>query len=243
MVQFNYSDHVSDNIPGCRLTNSNIVREAVLSLTKNTYSVLDINLVCIFVDDYNIISEWHALVEANDQLSVMRLPVHIPENVEDAMQQLQKHNQVKNLEDIKRFAYPHESFIIFENKYICMVIHENDTIYIKRIITWGSQKLVQDFLSLISQETASATLATIDLYSPTTSKKTKRPQEIVWLTNVDGSLGVFPLIQANSQYNLLYTSHYQELTPGQQFMINSQNYVIGCDDENGIFIAKNQNSG
>ena len=243
MLQFNYSDHVSDNIPGCTLTNSDIVRKAILSLTKKQYSILNINLVCIIIDDDTILSEWHALVENNNQQSVIRLPVYIPENENAAIQQLQNHSKAKNLENVESFVYPHESFIIFENKYIGMVIHENDIIYIKRIITWGSQKLVQDFLSVISKDYASATLVTVDLYSPTTNKQKPHPQDIVWLTNVDGNLGILPFIHANSQYNLLYTSHYQELTPGQQFMINSQNYVIGCDDENGIFIAKNQNSG
>ena len=237
MAQFNIQDCVTDDIPGCALTNTALVRQAVEFSLEGHGTIQDIYLVGLLFNK-EILLEWHARVEIEKSFMIVRLPVYLPPIEELAIAQVEKHNKAGTMKNLKRYPYPPNSYLLMGGIHPCLFVEENGEFYIKKITMWGSQKLIQDFLSAVTGDLVTATLTTIDFYTPSTEPKPQRPQDVVWLTNFGGSIGILPILQKDAGNTFIYMHNPEEISEGAEFTINHHKYLVGCDDDNGIFIAK-----
>ena len=238
MAQFNLFDCLSDNIPGCALTNTVLVRHAIEFSLEGHGTIQDIYLVGLLFNK-EILLEWHARVEIEKSFVIIRLPVYLPPIEELAIAQVEKHNKAGTMKNLKEYPYSPNSYLLMGGIHPCLFVEENGEFYIKKITMWGSQKLIQDFLSAVTGDLVTATLTTIDFYTPSTEPKPQRPKDLVWLTNFGGSIGILPILQKDAGNTFIYMHNPEEVTKGDEFAINCQKYSVDCDDDNGIFIAKN----
>ncbi len=236
MEQFIYNDFISDDIPGCPLTNSKLVRKAIETVKPDDKStILDISLIGLNYKD-EILLEWQIWMENESHQTFVRLPVFIPPDKNLAQQQLDKHSKVTMSSDFAAFRFSPGDYFLMHYKYPCQLISDKEgNLYIKRLNMFASQKIVQEFLSTILRcDLVTATMVVINFHT----LFDKGMHDIGWLVNFDGTPGIISIDRIQPQLGFIFIDGYDELPEESIFELNSKKYIVRCDDENGIYIAK-----
>lgn len=237
MEKFNYNDFVSDCIPGCSLNKSSIVRQvverALEKAGKPPATIQSINLVGL-VFQREILLEWHVTItEANGPI---RLAVYIPRNKNLAMQQVKKHYQAALQKNLQEIRYNPGDYFLINYKYPCQLIcDEKGDLHIKRFTIIPSQKIAQELLTDVLQcDLVTATLVVTTFHT----LYYKGMNDICWLLNLDGIPSLISLDRIHTEMGLFKIDKYEEFPEGNSFELNCQKYIVECDEENGLYIAK-----
>ena len=117
----------------------------------------------------------------------------------------------------------------------CQLISERETLYLKKIKLWASQKMVQDFiLETTPYENVIAQMVAIKMHTTCC----KNLQDIGWLLHLDDGIAVLPIDHIRENSFHVSIDKVSFLSAGACFGLNGQRYIIAEDSENGQFIAK-----
>lgn len=235
MEKFNFNDFVSDNIPGCPLSNSMIVRQAAEATLQNKYPIKDISLVGLLYTK-EILLEWHVKVLIGEQPGLIRLPVYIPLDETLAMQQLEKHARAATLPNLQQIKYTPGDYFLISYLYPCQLVQDDaGELYIKRFTIIPSQRIVQELLTDILQcDLVTATLVVITFHTPFY----KEMNDIGWLLNLDGTPSMISIDRIHTQMGIFQIDKYEEFPQGSSFILNHQKYIVEDDEDNGLYLAK-----
>lgn len=236
MEQFIYNDFISDDIPGCPLTNSKLVRKAVeVSISEDKLTILDISLIGLTYTD-EILLEWQIWMQNESQLNCLRLPAFIPSSPNLAIQQIAKHTNIAKIKDFEAFRFNPGDYFLVHYKYPCQLISDEEgNLYIKRLNLFASQKIVQDFFhATLRCALVTATMVIINFHTLCQ----KEMHDIGWAVNFDGNFALVPIDSIQTPLNFVMIDGYDEIPEESIFELNSKKYIVRCDDENGIYIAK-----
>jgi len=235
MTGFNYDDFVADNLPGQTqvLLNSQAVRQ--LATEKLKFQEVSCIYLTGKVLNNKIFHQWFVVGRADNQGIAIFVPVCIPENEQEAKVYLNKHMQVAINKEIEAFVYSDEDYLTIADKYACQVhIDEDENIVIKRIKIWASQKMVQEFISLLFDCDASATLVINE-----SQIGDSKFNDIGWLIYANETEMFFPIDGVQYGFEQYARSlGTKELDIGSCFGLNQQKYIIAEDSENGQYIRK-----
>lgn len=238
MTQFIFNDFISDYIPECPLSNSDVVRQAAIRTIDDLGEILEIYLVGVLYQE-TILFEWFVSHKKNnsDQTATLHLPLYIPQDANQAAEIIQKHYRAFQNDETMIRTLKANDYLLIGEKYPCqLVCNEKGTLYIKRIELFASQKLVQDFFtSMTNAELVTATMVITTFHIPGRSDKI---QDIGWLLNIDGDSSFINLSWDTSFLSLCIIDECKEVNLGDKFALSGQEYIISEDEDNGQFIAK-----
>lgn len=235
MAQFIYDDFVSDNIPGCHLTNSAQVKAFITASMKTPITILDVFLISI-VYKKEVLLEWHVAAEINGESRMIFMPVWCPSNMEQAHLEITKHQEAFKDDRYPKCPLIPRDFILINNQYPCHIIQgEDEELYIKRIKIWASQTIVEQFAATVNQNDAVAVPVLITMHN----SFYKNLYDIGWLIITDDRPQLLSIDAVHPSWGLAVVDNYEPLPDNFSFSLNSVDYTIFEDEENGKFLAKN----
>lgn len=235
MAKFIYNDFVTDDIPECPLSNSQLVKQAASRLLQDDVEIIDVQLYGIVYEN-EVLHEWFIQTVVKNVHQTLRLPLYLPRDEKQAARQIALHSQITSLSDLPTVPYEPDDYLLVGYKYPCQLkLDAHNNLCLKRIEMFASQKMVQDFMmATMGCEIATAAMIIINMHTLCC----KDLHDIGWLINMDGMPSITALDRRYANSGLTFIDGFDELPIDAVFGINNQKYIVAEDPENGQFIAK-----
>lgn len=228
---FNPEDFMSNDIPGCPLTSNLQVAQGLQKNLQEGAEILDVFLTA-FLYKKQLLHEWHALVNVRGKQTLVRLPAYLPENKMDEKALLRKHAEIQKIDNLQQKIYFEGDYLLLGSQPCYLTRHKN-ILYVKRIMKWASQKMVQDFLSTVmGYENVVAQFGIIQMHSI----NSKYLKDIGWQVETKKGTMVLPLEHFQATSLLTECDGFSPLVVGSRFTLNGQRYVLDQNEKDGQFI-------
>jgi len=232
MTKFNCNDFLSDKLPKGGLYSSVMLRDVIKRDLDITGKV---NHIVFGSRVYNneVLYQWIVFFDINEVETGFIYPAYVPEDPQKAKLVMKKHQDSVNAEF---FVYSDGDYLLWGGKYPCQVhIDDNENIFIKKVEIWASQKMVQDFLSLIIGDDVCANL----VICTSQIGSSERYNCIGWSAYANEREMFVSLVNVIYGFELFAKLiETRTIEVGTTFGINLQRYAVAEDKENGLYLCK-----